>query len=229
MHGAERVTRRAAGADWAFVSDSSALVIVEEVEAASGEVVLPLLRVVHVREVRNTGQAPRDPADVARLFAADCCQHGVERIMSDAHYRASWEPVLASSDVAWLAAPVRQEEHARAWLALRSVIHARRIILPASPRLKMQLIDVQARTTATGIHVEGRRRREREGGTSHGDLVSALVLAVWQLTRGGTEYEHRGAPSRWAGLDPRFSGSTLDPCFAGIPRGQFHDEPPDLD
>jgi hypothetical protein len=223
MHGGG--VRRAAGADWAFVRDASALVVVEELEPAGVSGPLARLRVVHMRELRNDG-GPRDPVDVARAFCADLRQWDVGALASDGHYRASWEPVLGDADVDWIAAPVRQEEIAQTFLDLRVMIHARRIELPRSPRLRKQLGDVEARATATGLAVATKRRRDVDGSTTHGDLVSALVLAVWQITRGGADYRHAGVRARAGAHDPRYHGAQVEQCYAGIPRGEFEEYAP---
>lgn len=217
--------RRAAGADWAFVRDASALVVLEEVEPATIDRPLPLLDVVKLIELRNDG-GPRDPRDVADVFARECRKLDVDALASDAHYQASWQPVLADAGIDWVPAPVQQEKIAETFFSLRVLLHSRRIILPRSARLKAQLADVEGRATPGGMQIASKRRKEKDGGTSHGDLISALVLAVWQLTSGAAEYRHAGVKARGADQDPRTQGARVAESFAGIPRGEFEEYAP---
>lgn len=218
--------RRAAGADWAFVRDASALVILEEVEPARDLQPWPLLRCVDLLELRNdTG--PRDPSDVVREFSARCKRAGVERLMSDAHYRELVWRVLADDDIGLVPAPVKAEDIAQSYLRLRGILHARRLQLPESYRLKKQLSDLRMRVSSAGMTPEHARK---EG--AHGDIVSALVLAVWQLTADGAAYTHGSIPSRTGAIDPRYAKPT-DPAAAfgveGISRGVFADTAEELE
>lgn len=215
-----RRARRAAGADWAFISDASALAVLVEDEPASSDCPLPRVRCVELVEVRNDG-TPRDPVDVARQFAAVLKRWHVESLCSDAHYRASWQPALADEGIDWVAAPTRPDDIAESFLLLRLLLQQDRLTLPRSPRLKRQLADVVARAApGGGLAVASKRRKDAGGGTTHGDLVSALVAGLWRLGKSGADYVHRGAPSRTAGTDPRRRGD-LAQSFAGIPRGEF--------
>lgn len=226
MMGAGPVTtRRAAGADWAFVSDASALVIAEELEPASSDVPLPLIRVASVDELRNIS-GPRDPVDVARSFAAKLRAAGIDSLASDGHYRASWQPVLADAGIDWIPAPVKQDGIASTFLWLRVLLHSDRLDLPPLPRLRAQLDDLVAHAGAGTLAVKTKRRKEEGGGTSHGDIVSALVLALWQLTRASGDYRHAGVPARGAASDPRTRGAHVSESFAGIPRGEFEEYAP---
>lgn len=183
--------RQSAGADWAFVRDSSALAIVDELEPAGDAQPLPLLSCSILREWRND-RGPRDPhvvvAEVARLLVA----RGLDSVCSDSYYRETVWRVLADRDVGLVAAPTSQDEIAQSYLYLRRLLHADRLRLPKHPRLRRQLVDVTAKATANaGLAIELKRR---DG--AHGDLVSALVLACWQLRHAPEDYSHRGIRAR---------------------------------
>lgn len=213
--------RKAAGADWAFISDASALAIVHELEPA-GAHPLPLLRCTELIEIRNN-EGPRDPVDVAARFVAVLKAEQIDTLASDSHYRASWEPVLGDADIQWRPAPVKAEDIAQSFLFLRVLIHQRRIILPKSARLKKQLGDVTGTPTGSGLSIKTRRRKDGDGGTSHGDLVSALVLAVWQLMGAADTGRVMGVPARNAGADPRYASTKTAEAFGGIPTGEYRE------
>ena len=59
-------------------------------------------------------------------------------------------------------------------------MHEGRIKLPKNPRLIRQLKEVVAKPTpGGGLSITSPRRK----GAGHGDLVSALVLAIWEAKR----------------------------------------------
>lgn len=197
-------TQRTAGADWAFLRDASALVVLDILEPPAPTMPMPLMRTRLIREVRNDG-GPRDPNEVADSFAADLVRLEVESVMSDAHYRALVLHRMSARDIALLSAPVSPDDIAQAYSWTRTAIHSRRLLLEPSPRLRQQLVDVRMRPTANGQLRPDLKRKD--GG--HGDIVAALVLAVYQACKLGDEYRHRGALSRHAQLDPRYSGADL--------------------
>jgi hypothetical protein len=165
------VPLRAAGADFAFVHDASALVVVEQVEPGP----IPLVRVVALLEVRND-DGPRDPVEVITRFARLARDSGCGEIMADTHYRELVVRILANEGIGHTAAPVTQDQIAASFFRLRNLVHARRIIMPNNARLKRQLKFVTTKPTGQGISID----QKREPG-SHGDIVSALVCALWQL------------------------------------------------
>lgn len=204
--------RRAAGADWAFERDSSALVIVEEVEPPTLTQTLPLLEVVYVNEIRNVG-APRDPVDVVKAFARELKRYGVDAVMTDAHYRALILHQLGEEDIGLILAPTDQAGITRTHQMTRWLLNADRLNIPPNSRLKKQLKETASHATAAGgIKIELARR---DGG--HGDIVAALVLAVAQLTQGAERYKHMGVPSRGVGFDPRHEPEDERPQWSELP------------
>lgn len=218
MSAADR--RRAAGADWAFERDSSALVVIEEIEPVTDRKPLPLLRVIHIDEVRNEG-APRDPVEVVRRFALALRERGLSNVMTDAHYRALVYHQLGEEDIGLVLAPTDQAEIARTHQVTRWLLNSNRLQLPRSGRLKKQLASVESHATAAGnLRIEIKRR---DG--SHGDIVAALVLAVAQLTHGAERYKHMAVPNRAIGFDPRYPASEARPQWAETPEQRREQDP----
>src|SRR5207247_2329964 len=135
--------RRFAGADWGFVHDSSALVVVEPRERdIAGERCVdvdgtPLaLAVVCLQERR--GQ--RDPYLVAKEFDELAKSFGAGTIVSDRHYSEVVWRVLGDAGVGWVPAPVTQSEIVQTYIRVRLALHQGRLLLPREcPRLKKQL------------------------------------------------------------------------------------------
>jgi len=215
--------RLAAGADWAFVRDASALAILREVETPTAAQPLPLLRCVWLRELRNDS-GPRDPLEVIATFADDLKEAGMDQVSSDAHYREIVWRKLADENIGLIPAPVTQDGIAQTHLVTRALLHAGRLQLPRHARLGRQLSEVRAKATAGGGYVVELPRTDG----SHGDAVAALVLAVWQLTRGARDYEHLAIPSRSVGFDPRHPADAApDEIVPGVMRGEFSEYPPE--
>jgi hypothetical protein len=160
----------AAGGDFGFLADSSALVMV----ALRGDT----LHVFDGVEDRPTDGAPLKPSVTVQSFAtkiAGRCTY----LMADGHHRASIEEHLQEYGLVYAPAPtVPSETYVRARMLMRDMrvkIHP----LPFRDRLLQQLREVQGRPTAGGrmsiVHP-----RWSKGG--HGDLAAAYVLAVWQVT-----------------------------------------------
>jgi hypothetical protein len=160
----------AAGADFGFRSDSSALVLVA---LRAG--------VVHVfdgAEERPTADAPLKPSVTVQSFAkrmADRCSY----LMADQHYREAIAEHLDAGGVVYVPAPTTPADtYVRARMLLREGkvrIHG----LAFRDRLLQQMREVHGKPTSGGgmsiVHP-----RWATGG--HGDLVAALVLALWQVS-----------------------------------------------
>lgn len=160
----------AAGGDFGFRSDSSALVMVA---LRGGE-----LHVFDGSEVRPEEGRPLRPSDTVREFAqriAGRCAY----LMADNHYREAIAEHLESHGLSYAPAPNQPADtYVRARMLLREgkvTIHP----LPFRDRMVQQMREVQGKPTSGGgmsiIHP-----RWAKGG--HGDLVAALVLALWQVT-----------------------------------------------
>ena len=159
----------AAGADFGFRSDSSALVLVA---LRNG--------VVHVfdgAEERPNG-APLKPSVTVGAFAkaiAGRCQY----LLADGHYREAIAEHLEEHGLHYAAAPTQPAEtYVRARMLLREGrvrIHG----VSFRDRLVQQMREVQGKPTSGGgmsiVHP-----RWATGG--HGDLCAAFVLALWQVS-----------------------------------------------
>lgn len=160
----------AAGADFGFRSDSSALVLVALRQG-----------VVHVfdgAEERPTDGAPLKPSRTVQTFAeriAGQCTY----LMADGHYREAIAEHLDAHGLIYAPAPtLPADTYVRARMLLREGrvrIHG----LTFRDRLLQQMREVHGKPTSGGgmsiVHP-----RWATGG--HGDLVAALVLALWQVT-----------------------------------------------
>lgn len=160
----------AAGGDFGFRSDSSALLLV----AMRGGTV----HVFDGAEERPTEGVPLKPSKTVAAFAktiAGRCSY----LMADGHYREAISEHLEAQGLAYIPAPAQPAEtYVRARMLLREgrvKIHG----LHFRDRLVQQMREVHGKPTSGGgmsiVHP-----RWATGG--HGDLVAALVLAVWQVT-----------------------------------------------
>jgi hypothetical protein len=159
----------AAGADFGFRSDSSALMVV----AKRGG----MLHVFDGAEERPEDGAPLKPSVTVKSFAAKIagkCGH----LMADQHYREAIAEHLDDGGVTYIPAPNSPSDtYVRARMLLREGkvrIHG----LPFRDRLIAQMREVQGRPTAGG-GISVMHPRWAKGG--HGDICAALVLALWQL------------------------------------------------
>lgn len=166
----EHPDQMAAGADFGFRSDSSALVLVA---LRAG--------VVHVfdgAEERPTEGVPLKPSQTVKTFAALCAGR-VAVLMADGHYREAISEHLEANGLHYVPAPTTPADtYVRARMLLREgkvKIHG----LAFRDRLLQQMREVHGKPTSGGgmsiVHP-----RWATGG--HGDLVAALVLALWQVS-----------------------------------------------
>lgn len=174
----------AAGADFGFRSDSSALFLV----ALRGAE----LHVFQGVEERP-GEEPLKPSQTVASFAAAIAGR-CGSLMADGHYREAIAELLEKHDLAYIPAPTQPAEtYVRARMLLREKrvkIHP----LECRERLVQQMREVHGKPTSGGgmsiVHP-----RWATGG--HGDLVAALVLALWQLY-GDVVEEPRPTPEQAA-------------------------------
>lgn len=174
---ADRYVRRAAGGDFGFVGDSSALVVVQEQEARGR------LRyvVADILELRPAPGHPLVPSEVCAAFARVLRHHELGGVISDLHYSESVREHLGKRRVRLHAAPGGAEGKVATYSATRDALREGRVALPNHPRLLAQLKSVISKPTpGGGLAISFPRHR----GLAHGDLVSALVLAVWALEQG---------------------------------------------
>lgn len=176
-----------AGGDFGFRSDSSALAIVHRYDDIywPGELV----------ELRPGVDEPLKPSVVVAQFAMTLKQHGCAYLCADGHYRQSISEHLETHDLHFTIAPEGAKGNQEVYVRFRRLLLDGQIKLPPHERLIDQLKQVTSQPTSGGaISI----KQPRTNG-SHGDLVSALVLACYQ--RQGTEVagvtERFGTPEYW--------------------------------
>lgn len=171
-----------AGADFAFRSDSSALVV--------AHITGGTYKVADLLELSPEDGVALVPGQVVGQFAGLLRQHGISGVMADGHYRESIVEHLGEHDLAIFDAP---SDVPSTYVRARTLLHSGKVIIPNNHALVRDLIEVQARPTATGRLT---MKLPRRPGGGHCDLVSALVLSLWQ--RHGHEVEHEKIlPSGW--------------------------------
>lgn len=165
----------AAGADLAFASDSSALALV----ARTGDTFVAL----RLDELRPSKGAPLRPRHVIDTFAAVMKDYRADSLTADSHYRESAREHLVPHRIRFVDAPGGRDGKTETYLLLRKLLHEGRLSLPSHPRLLAQLRAIVSRPMPGGGFAISSPRR---AGVGHGDLVSALVLAVWAAKLGAT-------------------------------------------
>lgn len=169
---AEPGTVKTAGGDLGFINDSAAIVVGHHVPAMKGAP--SRFRVADIIERRPEPTAPLKPGEVIKGFARELVRHGVESMMADGHYKASVFEHFEEFGLNFLSAPLTVSDP---YVRFRVLLNGGRVDLPDHPRLLQQLKGVMWRPTPNGaISI----LLPRTGG-GHGDLVSALVLAAWQM------------------------------------------------
>lgn len=160
----------AAAADFAFKSDSSALVIVEYDGVT--------YRQVEELEVKPEPDKPLKPSEVVNLFAERIKAYGLTTLIADGHYFEAVREHLMASKIALTEAPPgthgKLDSHNRA----KAVLHEGKCEFSDDSLLPDQLKQVLKRPNPGGgmtIYVK------RKPGRGHGDIASAWVLAVNQL------------------------------------------------
>ena len=172
------------GADFAFDSDSSALVVFVERQpprAATGLLPPTIFSVCELGEDRPLPGSNLVPSVVVGKYAAQVSRAGGKLVCADAHYRRSIEEYLTQYELAMVPAP---QVPAESFLVVRALAAAGRIRIPAHPRLLAQLRRVRS-THKPGGHVAIHQPRAKDGG--HGDIVSALVCALAGVTITSTQ------------------------------------------
>lgn len=155
-----------AGVDTGMRHDSSALVIVHR----RGDV----LTVADLVELQpQHGQALK-PSHVFRTFVDVMRQHGCTYAVGDNNYRDAFVEFLEEASMSFVPGP---SDIALPYVRTRALMRDGRLRLPKHEKLLRQLRQTQGVVTAGGrMSIQNPRNR---GG--HGDLVSALVLAVYQI------------------------------------------------
>ena len=160
------------GADTGFRRDSSALVVVY---------ILPdgTYVVARIMELQPSPGAPLRPSDVVQEFTRACKWHGCNWLMADGHYRETLDEELAKEGLSYVPAPAGAEGKAKAHMQAKTILHGGKLRMPKHERLIEQMKTLIGRPTAGGA-MSFLMPRTTAGG--HGDILSALVLALSQRT-----------------------------------------------
>lgn len=108
-------------------------------------------------------------------------QYGSTEVVGDLHYADSAEESLwDSSAVVWIDLPGGQKGKADTYMVVKLLMDEGLLKLPNDARLLQQLREVKKKPLpGGGLSIESPRKPK--GG--HGDIVSALVAAVWRLSK----------------------------------------------
>lgn len=158
-----------AAADFGFRSDASALVVAR-LEAE-------LYQVADLVELRPQKGKPLVPSAVVASFAEVAGRYGCTSVSADRHYEEAIREHLATHKLRLVPAPDGLSGKVETYTRARALIHEGKVRLPNDRRLLAQLKAVTSRPTpGGGLTIASPRRAG-----AHGDLVSALVLALASL------------------------------------------------
>lgn len=152
------------GADFAFASDSSALVGFVEREG--------VLVCCDVDEQRPAPDLALVPSQVVGRFAERMRRAGCRLLVADDHYREAVQEHLSYHGVALAGIGNTPAHH---YVLARTLMAQGRVRIPANARLLAQLRRVRATLKPGGV-ITIQQPRAKDGG--HGDLVSAMVCAL---------------------------------------------------
>lgn len=159
------------GADFAFRTDSSALAIVQRDS--------DLYELSELQEL-VPGKTALVPSVTVKTFAGVVIRYGARQVAADGHYEETIREHLFDEKITLTRTPDGAAGKAECFQVTRLLLHEGKIRLPRHERLIQQLREVKVRAlSGGGISIES--PRWRTGG--HGDLVSALVNAIWNAHR----------------------------------------------
>jgi hypothetical protein len=200
-----RLPRMAAGVDPGFSRDASAFVAT----GSDGD----RFAVVEVDELRPEKGKPLQPSAVVVRWAELARRLGLGSVLSDVHYRESLREHFGAQRIGLEPVPEGQIGKRAMYERTRALLNEGKLRLPNHPRLIRQLREVIGKPTpGGGFSIMSPRRAG-----AHGDLVSALVAAVYALGDGKV--------SSYRVLLPRDLEDRDQPRdrFLGLPAGRFRD------
>jgi len=204
-------SRMVAGADFAFVRDSAALVFVSDTNG--------VYRLEYERAWVPSGK-PLKPSVVFAEAMLEVEEREAESFCCDDHYLASVIEVTEECSVEHVRFPSAQDEIAAAFVRVRVLLGADRIDLSlASDQLIDELKETHGKPTAGGGFSISHKRKPG----SHGDRVRAFVSAIYSLESEGARAFAGDAPMT-AGKR-RLTRATRYPLPGDTP-GYMHDLPP---
>ena len=161
------------GGDLGFRRDSSALVVVYRLRTGT-------YIVADMLEIRPQPGKPLKPSEVVAEFARVCMRHGCTWIMADGFSRDSFEEELSRHSLSYVPAP---PDKGVTHMTAKVLLHGGKLRIPASGshpsagRLIGQFKQLIGKPTSGGGMTFSMPRAATGG---HGDLLSALILAVSQ-------------------------------------------------
>jgi hypothetical protein len=161
------------GGDVGLVTDSSALVGVGAIDTR--------LRTLAILEKRPERGKPLKLSEVIRDFAGVLRSFDAREFVADGHAREPAREWAEKEEIEIVARPEGPTAKFDTFVAVREAFRDRRISIPRHARLLAQLRAVTAKPMPGGVWKVSSPRRI---GQAHGDLVSALVLAVHAAANG---------------------------------------------
>lgn len=163
-----------AGGDLAFVRDTAAMAVCHRYGAWNDDASRYLL--ADVLEQKPEPGFPLLPGNVIGAFAAKLGEHKVSYLMADGHYRMSAIEHLERHGLHYADAPEGQIGKADTYVRMRVILHGGRFRY-ASTDLQRQMKEVTSKPTpGGGLSISS----PHKAGGGHGDVLSAVVLALWQ-------------------------------------------------
>lgn len=176
----------AAGADFAFKSDSSAICVVQ----FDGR----QYRTSGILELQPRKGSPLKPSEVCGRFAEICKSFGISGVVADGHYREALKEHLQEHGLQIWDAPEGLNGKLEVYTRTKALLHEGYITLPDNTigrRLVSQAKLIKAKPTPGGGFSI---RMPRRTGLAHGDIVSAWTLAVHRLAYSSLGKEKSFAP-----------------------------------
>jgi hypothetical protein len=178
---APKGARIGAGGDLALIRDSATIMVVSRIGDA-----YELLESDEVRPGKGTPLVPSGV--ILGRFVPVLNRHGASSIALDQHYREAAREHLLAARVKLVEAPDTNEFKLDSYMAARAIMRSGQLRLPKIPRLLQQLKNVTQTPLDRGRYKISSPRRAGQG---HGDLVSALVLALWQAKTGSSRSQEQ--------------------------------------
>jgi hypothetical protein len=190
--------RTSCGVDLAFLSDGCAQVIVERRSGADGG---QSLAVTLVDIFLPRPGLPLSPSSVLGVFSTHALDQSVRVLAGDSHYIASLRDEAQRWGLQVMTGPVGPQKIAESFQDLRVLLDERRITLPPVGDPDGDALADQLKSVLFAHEPGGLEKPilPRIAGEGHCDLVSALVLAVYndQSHFGKLRRPGQGAPIAW--------------------------------
>jgi hypothetical protein len=165
------------GGDLAFRRNSAALVIVRR----SGND----LGVVELLELVPQKHIPLTPSRVVKAFVDVLIRNGCREIVLDSHQIDFASEAFQRAGIVVVEAPSGNEGKVESYMQTRTALDETRLSLPPDERLLGQLKRVVSKPQpGGGLAITSPLRADM----SHGDLVSALVLATWRAASSAASF-----------------------------------------